>query len=389
MTYVKLTAAVLVATTLGCRSEPPPAPAPSPDGSAKTGPRTLKLDPALSSSERVATVVAERRAVAGQLKLPGEVRASLGAAEVGALVGGRIASVLALEGARVERGQVLAWLDAPEVARATADVLRARARATSAKNKLARQLELDSQRATSRSALEDARTEAEVTRADLLAARTLLRSLGGNEPSLDDESAASSISARVALRAPVSGTVVRRDAVLGAAVTPEKTLFWLSGESPSFVVARVPEGAGPPADGEQARLQARGSSSTCKATVRGNPGVVDRESRTVDVRLEPEVGCIGLVPGGYVDVLLARAGAGAEGIVVPSESVVDVHGASVAFVAGTTPGEFLLRPVRVRESAGPEVLLDSGVQAGERVVSRGALLLKGELLRAELTGEGP
>lgn len=373
--------------SIGCRSEPPPAPASAPAAVAATSARKLVIDPTLLTSGRVSFVVAERRAPTEELKFPGEVRASLGAAEVGALVSGRIAAVSAVEGAHVSRGQVLAWLDAPEVARATAELLRAKARESSAKKKLERQLQLEAEQATSKSALDDARTEAEVTRADLLAARTLLRSLGGTEPSDAADGAEASLSARVALRAPVAGVVVRREAVLGAAVTPERTLFWLSGEAPAFVTARVPEGAQVPADGEEARLDTRVSKLACKAWVRGAPGVVNRETRSMDVRLEPESSCLGLIPGAYVDVTFARPGRHeAQGLVVPREAIVEVHGASVAFVVSAMPGEVSVRTLRVSQQLGAETVIEAGVEVGERVVSHGALLLKGELLRAELTG---
>lgn len=47
-------------------------------------------------------------------------------------------------------------------------------------------------------------------------------------------------------------------------------------------------------------------------------------------------------------------------------------------------GEFEPRSVRVAEWAGPRVFLEDGVNEGESVVERGALLLKGELMRSRL-----
>jgi cobalt-zinc-cadmium efflux system membrane fusion protein len=377
--------------SLGCRSQQAPAPGPiaSASGSSTESatPRRLKIDPALFRSERVATTKVDHRGPSAALELPGEVRASLAAAEVGALVSGRIAAVSVVEGARVERGQVLAWLDAPEVARATAEVLRARARAASTSNKLKRQLELEQQQATSKNALDDARTEAEVARADLLAARTLLRSLGGVEPPATADPEAASLSARVALRAPVSGVVVRRDAVLGGAVTPERTLFWLSGNAAPLVLAHVPEGVPPPSEGELAALRARGATESCSATVRGQLGVVDRETRSVDVRVEPDAACQGLLPGAFVDVTFRRTTSGGVlGLLVPREAVVEVRGVSLVFVV-QGPGEVAVTPVRLAERPGPEALVESGLRAGDEVVTRGAVLFKGELLRAELTGD--
>jgi len=376
---------LLGALSAGC-AQPPPPPPPAAQ-SLPTKPKLLKLDPSLLSSQRVQSVVVERRLPAGELKLPGEVRASLNAAEVGALVSGRVASILAVEGARVERGQVLAWLDAPEVARATAELLRAQARSSVAEKRLQRQLELDAQQATSADILDMARADAAVARADAAAARTLLRSLGGTLPSAAD-TAAEIVSSRIALRAPVSGVVVRRDAVIGGAVSPERTLFWLNGDATPVVLAHVPEGTAAPPESARAFLQARGSALRCQATVRGQLGVVDPATRSVALRLEADPGCTGLLPGGYVDVFFSRtAESGTPALVVPREAVVDVHGVSTAFVTGPVPNEVEARPVRVADRPGPELVIESGLQAGEQVVHQGALLLKGELLRAELSGE--
>jgi membrane fusion protein, heavy metal efflux system len=375
-----LTVVLLMAA---CGRQPQPAPS---NRSRPVAPRVLRVDAALLAEERIKTVVVERRLPMSELKLPGEVRSSLNAAEVGALVSGRLSSILAVEGACVERGQVLAWLDAPEIARATADLLRARARATAAEHKLGRQIELDAKQATSRDAIDEAQAEAAVARADVAAARTLLRSLGGSVPSPDDASAGS-FGSRIALRAPVSGVVVRRDAVIGSAVTPERTLFWLNGNASPMVLAYVPEGSQAPVEGARARLQNRGSALECDATVRGQLGVVDPVTRSAALRLEADAGCTELAPGSYLDVTFSRPAGATPGLVVPRAAIVDVHSVSVAFVTSSTPSQFDVRTVRVLDPPGPELLVESGLKEGERVVQQGALLLKGELLKAELSGE--
>lgn len=377
-------ATLAAALALACDKTP----VPQPPREAATFPSVLHVDSALFAEGRIESVAVERRAPHSELKVAGEVRAGqLSGAEVGALVSGRISNVLVAEGSKVERGQILAWIDAPDVARATADVLRARARSTAASNRLTRQVELDAREATSKNALDEARADAQVARADLLAARTVLQSLGGVEPPPHAESTATSVSARVALRAPTSGVVSRRDAVVGGFASPERTLFWLSGDEQPLVLARVPEGLAEPTDGEHATIVSRTSGASCGGTVRGRLGVVDSGTRTVSVRLEPEPTCGRLVAGAFVDVSFRRANPQAgTALVVPRDSVVDVHGAPFAFVVGDAPGEILVRPVRVLDEPGPDLVIESGLTEQDRVVRRGSLLLKGELLRAELTG---
>jgi cobalt-zinc-cadmium efflux system membrane fusion protein len=381
---VSAIATLAAALALACNK----APAPEPPREAVTFPSVLHVDPALFAAKRIESVSVERRAPLSELKVAGEVRAGqLSGAEVGALTSGRISSVLVAEGSKVERGQILAWIDAPDVARATADVLRARARATSASNRLTRQVELDAGEATSKNALDEARADAQVARADLLATRTVLRSLGGVEPPPNAESTATSVSARVALRAPAPGVVSRRDAVVGGFASPERTLFWLAGDEQALVLARVPEGLAAPTDGERATIVSRASGASCDGTVRGRLGVIDSATRTFAVRLEPEATCGKLVTGTFVDVSFRRVNRqGGAPLVVPRDAVVDVHGAPFAFVIGDTQGEILVRPVRVLDEPGPDLVIESGLTERDKVVRTGTLLLKGELLRAELTG---
>ena len=111
------------------------------------------------------------------------------------------------------------------------------------------------------------------------------------------------------------------------------------------------------------------------------------------VRITLDGVCPGLAAGGYADVVLdlgAGSGAGnapeSEALVVPREAVVEVKGASLVFVE-RSPGHFVATPVRLGVSADDDVVVESGLAPGARVVVEGALLLKGELLRGDLGGE--
>ena len=59
----------------------------------------------------------------------------------------------------------------------------------------------------------------------------------------------------------------------------------------------------------------------------------------------------------------------------------------MVFVAVEGVGRFEARSVRVAEYAGPRVFLDDGVQVGERVVERGALLLNCLLYTSDAADE--
>jgi cobalt-zinc-cadmium efflux system membrane fusion protein len=394
----------LALTTAGCNKDEArtgTAPVALSSASPDAAKNVVTVDPALLASGRIQLGAVERRAPRGEQRVPGEIRSSeSGNAEAGTLVSGRVASLEVAEGAHVKKGQILAWVDAPEVGRATAEFLRARSRAAVAGRKLSRQLDLEKQQATSANAVDDARAEDAAARADLLAARTLLAGLGGVEPSVDSERTMAVV--RVPVRSPIDGLVEKRDAVVGAPVMPERSLFRIvagprgdggaeargsSSQSTVAVIARIPESADVPAAGATATLVGRGDAKqTCQGVATGTLGAIDEGTRTTSLRIEPERACTWLVPGGYVDVVFARAaGAGGESLlVVPREAVVDVNGVPCAFVSTGKPGELVARALRVKTGAGPDLVVESGLAEGEKIAIKGALLLKGELLRAEL-----
>lgn len=378
-TGLALAAAILVS----CKHPPPPGPPAS--AGADGGAMRVRIDASLLDSGRIRTERVERKALRTPGTFPGEAIADeVGRAEAGTLVSGRVASIEVDVGTTVKKGQVLAWVDSPEVGRAVAEVVRARARAEVAQRKAGRQKELEAQEATSKNAADEARAEARVAQADLAAARSLLASLGGFEPGLQDEGAPK-LYTRVAVKSPIEGAVSARHAVLGGPVSPERTLFEVVARGRVAVLARLPESVSqPPAWDSPALVTPRAGGAPCDAAVRGALGPVDPDSRTRALRLEPTAPCPWLSPGAFVTagVTLPGSDLGETGLVLPREAVIDVHGVTVVFV-GDGDG-YVARGVRVRQGLDGSAIVESGLAGGEEVVVSGALLLKGEVLRGEL-----
>ncbi|NOU30668.1 MAG: efflux RND transporter periplasmic adaptor subunit [Polyangiaceae bacterium] len=343
---------------------------------------TVRVDPALVQRGRVQVMPAALRDLVGARIFPGEaVSDELGHAEAGSLVAGRIASLEVPVGAAVKKGQVLAFVDAPEVARVVAEVIRARARVEVASRKEARQKELEAQQATSKNALDEANAEARIARADLAAASSLLAALGGTEPG-DGKYAATS---RVAVRSPIDGLVAKRMAVLGGAVVPERTLFEIVAPGRVAALVRLPETTRElPPNGTVAVLRPRAAGDArCAGTVTGDLGTVDADSRTRAFRVVPKAPCAWLAPGAFVDVELDRPTSAEAALAVPREALVDVKGVSGVFVQ-KGPGEFIFRALRLGPGTDAYAAVEAGLAQGEPVVVVGAVLLKSELLRAEL-----
>lgn len=375
---------------LGCKDKTAPTPAPEGSVAAAPATREIKVDPSVVKAGRVAIATVEQRGPRADVQVPGEVRAGEGGeAKVTSLVSGRVASLDALAGQAVKRGQVLGAVESPEVGRAQAEWLRAESRATLADRALARQLELEKESATSAAAIDQARAEAAAARADSLAARTALASFGV-APARPGEGDV--LGSRVALRSPIDGVVVERTAVLGGPVTAGTTLFWVVAPGARTVLAKVPETLASRVDlaeGAPARVRPRGGGLDCAGTIEKNYRVVD-ESRAVPLRVRLTGACEGVAVGGYVEVSLRAVGGQDAGepslLLAPEGAVVDLRGTPVVFVASAAEGAFEVRSVARGRTLGADVEILSGLRAGERVCVNGAFLLKGEALR---TGAAP
>lgn len=355
------------------------------------GPPVVHVDPALVTSGRIAIAPATRRTLRGDVRVPAEVVPSeSGAADIGALVSGRVATIEVREGDAVKRGQVLAYVDSPEAARLAADLIRARARVLASARKVERQIGLEQDRATSAAAVDEARMELATAEADAAAARTLVTSLGMSEPPAPAQGA---LPARVPVKSPIDGVVVERMLALGAPVSPDKTLFRVLARDHVVVDARWTDTTtAPPAKDTPVKLLPRGGDGrvSCDGKVVSTVGVVDERTRARRVRIVAAGPCAMLVAGAYVDASFTSAAlamAATPVLAVPKDAVVDVRGAPTVFVATAPSGTFAAHVVRVGRATTEDVAVEDGLSEGDPVVVVGAILLKGELLRSELESQ--
>lgn len=265
--------------------------------------------------------------------------------------GGILASVEVEAGARVRRGQVLARLDATDLAAAARG---AREGAEKARRDLLRIRELRQGGSVPASALEDAETGAAVSEAAERAAAFSLQ--------------------HAVLLAPEDGWVDRRLAEPGEVVGPGRPVLHLSGTSRGWVVrAAVPE------------RDVLGLVQGVPATVSldASPGVelpgrileVARQPTRgtgtwqVEIRIDPARLAVPLLAGLTARVAIERRvpAAGA----VPLAALLDGDGTSGAVYA--LDGERARRvPVRVAFLQGDRAVLSAGLDGVERVVTDGA-----------------
>ena len=304
-------------------------------------------------------------------------------AEVGPLIGGRVVSVAVGVGDRVARGQALVVLESPELGGARADLLSGRARHAVATATWEREQELLGGRATSTREAQDAEAELRAAEAALGAAHARLAALGA--PVAPD--AEVQPSARLALGSPIAGVVTSRSAHLGQSVGSGDTLLMVVDLDRLWLVANVYE--------REMRFVETGL--PVQVEVRAWPGevfdgVVERlggsleeRTRTLPVRVVLDNPDHRLMPGMFATARIAgtHAHEAAPLLAIPWSAVQEIDGHQAVFVK-TDEHTYALRRVHTGDRAGAEVEVLNGIEPGDTVVTEGAFLLKGEVLKSTL-----
>ncbi len=190
------------------------------------------------------------------------------------------------------------------------------------------------------------------------------------------------------VRAPVSGVIARRDAAAGANVTARTTLFRVVDASRVHVVGHIPE-----AEAARARLTKAAEIDVPGQRDRvsvGKPAsigrVLDPQSRTLPIAFRLDNRALGL-PVGQSVLLHLLLDAEDPRPVIPATAIVDDAGRPIVFVQ--REGEtFERRAVTLGSREGDRVQVLEGVEPGERVVSRGAYLVRLASLSTSVPAHG-
>jgi RND family efflux transporter MFP subunit len=338
-----------------------------------------------------ATRRVSERSLRESLRVPAEVRArSGGEAEVTAPVSGRIeaSSALPTLGHSVSRGQTLLHLVPPtptpsdlaslELALAEANIALELVRKDRARVERLLAAGAIPARRLDESKAAESTAQARLTAAQArLAQHEASRRAEGDAPS-----------PRFAVRAPISGVVTAVHVAAETNVEDGRALFRIVSLDPVYVVGQVPE-----ADALRLRqvsgaeIEIPGLSQPIPAgrqvsTVR----VVDPRTRTLSVIYEVQNGSRLLAVGQAVALRLFTS-ANRLAPVVPEAAIVDDGGRPVLFVQAG--GEsFARRAVTLGSREGGLVQVLEGVKAGERVVTRGAYLIRLAALSTQIPAHG-
>jgi len=193
---------------------------------------------------------------------------------------------------------------------------------------------------------------------------------------------------RVVVRAPITGVVAESSVASGATVEEAQLLYRIVALDSVHVVGAVPEQHLARIErATSAEIDVPGVPTPLKTTRLVSVGrVVDPQKRSVPITFELVKPPPAVAVGQGVTLRLITGPRGAE-VAVPANAVVDDGGQPIVFVQ--TGGEsFERRPVRVggpREGGFVQV---EGVEPGERIVTRGAYLVRLAALSPQTPGHG-
>ena len=320
--------------------------------------------------------------LAGDLSLPGKVQYSEDLyAKVSSPLVGRVVEVRAKLGDKVAPGQVLLSLESADLGAAYSDFVKAESDFQLSKRNYELAKDLYETKAMSKKDLVQAENDFMKAQAEFRRTRERLLALRVSEDELDKPRTERLITSRFDLKSPLAGTVVERNVTVGQMVgaDPTQVLYTIADLNELQVVAEVYErDLSRVSKGVAVTVTVEAyPDETFSGTIVYVGDVVDPTTRTIKVRCNVTNRDLKLKPEMFARVRL-KVGSSRPVLALPKEAVIEVGGQAYVFVQAAD-GRYVRRPVVTGTMSGDTIQIREGLQSGERVVVKGALLLRGEM----------
>jgi len=317
-------------------------------------------------------------------------------AVIGPVNAGRIVRLFAGQGSRVQKGQKLADLESADIDQAEADYLKALADYENARRSSAAEIRLAQanydrtkllyeKTITAGKNLQTAEHDLEVAKAagessvngakaTLTAARRHLLILGLSSSTIDSLPKKPDLAAVFSLNSPIAGTVIERNATVGASVGTDSNLFKIIDLSRVWIDANVFEkDLARVRMGQEVKVNLPAlPGSTYTGRVILIDSVVDPETRTIKVRTEVANPDSRLKPDMFANVEIVTD-LNRSAISIPQTAVLNDGGKTVVFVA--EGNGYQKREVHTGIQNGDRLEIVEGLSPGEKVVVKGNYLL--------------
>ncbi|HAA53363.1 MAG TPA: hypothetical protein DCE42_01325 [Myxococcales bacterium] len=301
--------------------------------------------------------------------------------KIGARAPGRVIRMYAHEGDRVRRGKRLLLIDSPEVGKARAQYLRALALWRLSKQEHARQKRLKRLGLTSGKKLALAAYQQQQARIERDSAAARLKVWGLRPPKHNAQ-----LNGRYYLRALKNGVLTEINASIGQWVQPSETLLHIQNRSKVLVKLYLPLALAQQLQkGAALSLSGQGLSHTYSATLQHIGESVQKETQQLEGRLILDNTKGELRPGQRLHVALSQHNNHqAPSLQVPESAVQHVGLATYVFVKEAQ--QLVMRRVVTGASTEGWTEILHGLQAGQKVVAKGAFLIKSVLMQQQAPG---
>jgi cobalt-zinc-cadmium efflux system membrane fusion protein len=319
--------------------------------------------------QRLTVMPAPSQLQSGTITAPGIVESDPArTVAVLAAGGGRVQTLKVALGDRVQRDQVLALIDSPDLAQAYGDNDKAASLARLAGKNLQRAEEQFKIGAIAQRDLDQARNDDAQAAAEYGRTRARLRAMGAAE---DARGGARLLT----VRAPVTGSVTALSIAPGAMINDiTQSIMSIADLSVVWVTAQVAEkDLAVLAPGQDAEVTlAAYPNKTLHGKVLFVADVIEPDSRRNKTRIAFANPGYALKPNMFATVTLH--GPALTRVVLPTSALLMNNDRTSVFVA-TAPWTFERRTVEPILGEGTQVAISSGVQPGEQVVVKGGILL--------------
>ena len=299
---------------------------------------------------------------------------------VAPLVSGRVTRVWATLGDRVASNAPLVEIYSPELAEAQTRYLSMRADFQAVEQEILRTGRLVEIGAASKQELERVHAEHVRRRTEVDSARTRLQLLGMTPQQVEEMTSTGQVAATTTVVSPVAGVVTARTVNTGTSVDPATPMVTVVDLSTAWIVGDLYE--------RDFSSVSVGTPAIVTTTafpdmrITGQVAYIDpqvrSETRTARIRVEvPNPGQqlrLGMYAGVEVEVQAAKAQ-----LVVPRSAVQNVGDRTVVYLKDSREaGRFIEREVQLSTTSADRVVVLSGLNAGDVVVSKGSFFMRAE-----------
>jgi cobalt-zinc-cadmium efflux system membrane fusion protein len=298
-------------------------------------------------------------------------------------VQGRVLEVRVHLGDRVKAGDILLVLDSPDIAQAYSEYVKEDSELQYATRAFELAKDLYENKAMPLKDLKQAENELVKARAEFRRAKERLLSLRVPAEELHKPLDKQKITSRFEMKSPLTGILVERAVTPGQSVggDPAQILFTVADLDMLQVLADLYErDLALVKEGQFAIVNVEAYPGVdFPATVAAIGDVVDPTTRTIKVRAWVNNEAHKLKPEMFARLQL-EVGDTAQFIAVPREAVLEADGRQFVYVV-EEQDRYVKREVKVSNISPTEVRVIDGLSRGQRIVTKGAVLIKGQELK--------